>query len=87
MIEQKGPAMKQAFLAVTFLLTVCAAAPAAQQNDPDLVKHQQDLARTVPTEDSPGGGQRRENVRDNNGAAPLPKSQSQQKIRKRNRLQ
>jgi hypothetical protein len=72
MIEQKGPAMKQAFLAVTFLLTVCAAAPAAQQNDPDLVKHQQDLARTVPTEDSPGGGQRRENVRDNNGAAPPP---------------
>jgi hypothetical protein len=70
MIEQRGPAMKQAFLVVTFLLTVCAAAPAAQQNDPDLVKHQQDLARTVATEDSPGGGQRRENVRGNNGAAP-----------------
>jgi hypothetical protein len=70
MISQKGSAMKQALLVLTVLLTVCATAPAAQQNDPDLVKHQQDLARTVATEDSPGGGQRRENVRGNNGDAP-----------------
>ena len=64
--------MKQALLVLTVLLTVCAAAVAAQQNGPDLSKPQQDLARTVPTEDSPGAGEPRETVGGNNGAAHPP---------------
>src|SRR5271167_4449714 len=69
MITQKGPAMKQALLVLTVLLTVCAATPSAQQNDLNLSKPQQDLARTVPMEDFPGAGEQRETVTGNNGAA------------------
>src|SRR5260370_3083509 len=71
MISQKGPAMKQALLVLTVLLTVCAAAVAAQQNGPDLLKPQQDLARTVPTEDSPSAGGR-DAVGGNNGPVRTP---------------
>ncbi len=62
--------MKQALLVLTLFLAVCVSAYAAQLNDPDLVKRKQDLARTVATEDSSASGQRRENVRGNNGAGP-----------------
>ena len=64
--------MKQALLVLTVFLTVCAAAAAAQQNDPNLMIHQQALARTVPTEGSPGTGEQRETVGRNDGAARTP---------------
>jgi hypothetical protein len=63
--------MKQALLVLTVLLTVCAAAVAARQNGPDLSKPQQDLARTVPTEDSPSAGER-DAVGGNNRPAHTP---------------
>jgi hypothetical protein len=63
--------MKQALLVLTVLLTVCAAAVAAQQNGLDLSKPQQDLARTVPTEDSPSAGER-DAVGGDNGPAHTP---------------
>ncbi len=63
--------MKQALLVLMVLLTVCAAAVAAQQYGPDLSKPQQDLARTVPTEDSPSAGER-DAVGGNNGPARTP---------------
>jgi hypothetical protein len=68
MISQKGPAMKQALLVLTVLLTVCAAAVAAQQNDPGLL-NQQALVGTVPMEDFPGSRGQRESVISNNGPA------------------
>jgi len=71
MISQKGPAMKQALLVLTVLLTVRAAAVAAQQNGSDLSKPQQDQARTMPTEDSPSPGER-DAVGGNNGPVPTP---------------
>ena len=63
--------MKQAFLVLTILLTVCSAAAVAAQQSPDLSKPQQDLARTVPTEDSPSAGER-DAVGGNNGPAHPP---------------
>ena len=63
--------MKQALLVLTVFLTVCAAAVAAHQNGPDLSKPQQDLARTVPTEDSASAGER-DAVGGNNGPAHTP---------------
>ena len=60
--------MKQALLGLVVLLTVFPAVVAAQQNGPDLSKPQQDLARTVPTEDSPSAGER-DAVGGNNGPA------------------
>jgi hypothetical protein len=70
-ISQKGSAMKQALLVLTVLLTVCAAAVGAHQNAPDLSKPQQDLARTVPTEDLPSAGER-DAVGGNNRPAHTP---------------
>jgi hypothetical protein len=64
--------MKQALLVLTVLLTVCTAAAAAQENDPNLLKNQQALVRTVPMEGSSDAGEQRETVRGNNGAAHPP---------------